>query len=265
MNRLLRFRKGKNYLEIGVAQGDTFKGVHAERKTGVDPAFDFDIKPWQEKPGHFLFDTTSDIFFENYKDICVKIYREAANLDLIYIDGLHTYEQALRDFLNSQQFTGPQTLWVFDDTIPCDPWSAIPDMLRSLEWRERFGVPGAPWHGDVYKCVLTLHDFYPEFSYATIADDDNPRTVVWKTDEPARRKPVFGDREAISNLDYFDALDNFPLFNPVRDADLLNVIGKKFEDSSKTSDIDVTAVIRPMNRMKIARIINSGDAIILER
>lgn len=55
--------------------------------------------------------------------------------DLIAIDGLHTFEQAIRDLLSSMRFSHPCTIWLIDDTLPCDVFSAIPDRERSF--RER--------------------------------------------------------------------------------------------------------------------------------
>ena len=79
-----------DYLEIGLGVGslnmETFREVKCENKTGVDPN---PIYGHREHEG--LYRTTSDGFFQNNEK----------TFDLIFIDGLHVYEQALQDFYNA--------------------------------------------------------------------------------------------------------------------------------------------------------------------
>lgn len=246
LNRLAKMRGAKNYLEIGVWRGDTFRGVKVDSKTGVDPDFKFDIATLQKLPGIYLMDMKSDEFFEDYDNLCKDIYKSKPRFDLVYIDGLHTFAQATADFLNSQPFCHRETIWVFDDTIPSDPWSAIPDKKKSLNWRALYHLKGQPWHGDVFKCVMLLHDFYPYFSYATVIDGGNPQTVAWQTQSPAKRKAVWGDLAAIARLQYFDILDNFQLFNPVKDIDLEKTVGRVFEDAPGDVRADFSSIIKPI-------------------
>ena len=87
----------RSYLEIGVKDGDCFHAVEAPTRVAVDPHFAF--RPplgtrlrsvLGARTGTFYFQTTSDDF-----------YRRAAHrfapFDVVFVDGLHTYEQSYRD------------------------------------------------------------------------------------------------------------------------------------------------------------------------
>ena len=70
------------YLEIGVSNNDVFNSIplQLENKFGVDP----------NKGGNFRM--TSDQFFQRNPDL---------KFDVIFIDGLHEYEQCQKDCINS--------------------------------------------------------------------------------------------------------------------------------------------------------------------
>ena len=176
----------KNYLEIGVNRGDTFFNVNLQNKIGVDPAFKF-IPENRLHDGVAFFQMPSDIFFEhwkagnkNYDIIAMPDYVIPDTFDIIFIDGLHTFEQSLRDFENSLQFSHDTTVWVLDDTIPSDPYSAEPDCALSQSARKAAGIADGTWQGDVYKTVLAIHDQYTNFSYLTLISG-GPQTIIWKS------------------------------------------------------------------------------------
>ena len=192
----------RRYLEIGVHKGETFLDVDVEFKDGVDPEFAFDTKPCSSDRVR-LFRGTSDAFWAS---------GNPAPYDLIFIDGLHTFEQAIRDLLSSMRFSHPRTIWLIDDTLPCDVFSAIPDKEQSFRERARAALPGLPWHGDVYKVVFAIHDFIPVLNYATITGSGNPQTLAWyaaRTDF----QPQLNSWEAISRMTFFDIEPHLRLFN----------------------------------------------------
>ena len=80
----------KRYLEIGVQAGTTFRSLKLDHMDGVDPRFLFDVNRVVGE-GRHLHEMTSDQFF--LKNLGVEKY------DLVFIDGLHTYDQTYRDFL----------------------------------------------------------------------------------------------------------------------------------------------------------------------
>jgi hypothetical protein len=179
---------------VGVCGGDTFLNVNLPVKDAVDPAFLFDSTSFATDEVRF-FETTSDAFFTSFA--------ARPQYDLIFLDGLHTFEQTFRDFLSSMAYAHDRTVWLIDDTLPCDAYSALPDPEHSHRERQKAGVPGNPWHGDVYKVVCAIHDYCPNLNFATIVDQGNPQTLVWRQPR-ADFAPAFAGLEAISRLGYFD-------------------------------------------------------------
>jgi len=227
------------YLEIGVRSGGTFFHINMPHRVGVDPDFLFDEIAYSGQ-GRLFFRETSDAFFSRLK-------RETAALpaafgesdgkpafDVIFIDGLHTFEQSFRDFENSLPFAHENTVWILDDTVPSDPYSSAVDQVFSLAVRRAVGLTGKPWHGDVFKTVFAIHDFYPEFSYCTLMRA-NPQTVVWRhpEDSPGRRRtPVFSSLKDIESLNYFSLLKSAHLLMPVREEIFPALLGLRLDPAS---------------------------------
>lgn len=192
----------RHYLEVGVHDGRTFLHVDIECKDGVDPDFAMDVKRHASEK-HRFFRQPSDRFWVSPHP---RVY------DVIFLDGLHTFEQTMRDLLCSMRFAHGRTIWLIDDTLPCDVFSAIPDKERSFYERGRMNLPGFPWHGDVYKVVFAMHDLIPVLKYATITGSGNPQTVAWYSARTAFR-PNAANWEAISRMSYFDIEPHLHLFN----------------------------------------------------
>lgn len=231
LNYLANLRCASRYLEIGVNRGDTFFKVPLPLKVAVDPDFKFDPAELG-RPGEFFFSTTSDDFFhqlgsrgsEVEQCLSGNFPEGKITFDLIFLDGLHTFEQTLRDFANSLHFSHENTIWLLDDTVPSDEYSALPDMERSLAARRKAGINGMTWHGDVYKVIPAIHDNFPEYSYCTLIED-NPQTVVWKA---AKRdvEPVFASLEAIAALNCHDIDRHIKLFMLSRAKELPSLLGR---------------------------------------
>jgi hypothetical protein len=197
MNILAENLQAKKYLEIGVNYGATFRNVNAAYKVGVDPKFRFEIADLRSESVVF-FEGTSDEFFSQ---------TTGCKFDLIFIDGLHIFEQALRDFTNSFSLSHEKTVWVIDDTIPSDVYSSLRSYAKAVKFRGLSGSDERSWHGDVYKVVMFIHDYLPSFNYATIKENGNPQTLVWKE----RRKeflPLFSTLKKITDMDYFDFIEH---------------------------------------------------------
>ena len=194
IDKIKALNGAQSYLEIGVCSGQTFLNVDVARKDGVDPKFLFDVDGHRRDTVRF-FEMTSDEFWATGPAL--------PHYDIIMIDGLHTFEQTLRDFVCSLRHSEAHTVWLIDDTVPSDIFSAYPNQARSYAERQRIGLQDFPWHGDVFKLVLALHDFFPTVNYGTIMNSGNPQTVAWYG-ERAGFRPIFNNLEAISRLTYFD-------------------------------------------------------------
>ena len=217
INAIAAMNNAECYLEIGVNKGETFLNVPIAGKDGVDPQFQFDVRS-HSSANVRMFSQFSDDFWTS---------GNPRTYDIIFIDGLHTFEQTFRDFVSSLMYSHSRTVWLLDDTIPSDVFSAIPDYRRSMQERQRANLPGVPWHGDVFKIVPALHDFFPVLNYATITGSGNPQTVLWHGPR-AKFQPRFNNLETISRLTYFDIEPNLDVFNVMGEAEALRLLRDDF-------------------------------------
>lgn len=131
----------KKYLEIGVQNGVSFRLAGCEA-VGVDPM------PWPNLnlgENHTLLRMTSDAFFQGPAGEYLK-----QPPDLVFIDGMHLFEFALRDFINVERHATPSTVVLIDDVYPGHPSQA------SRERRTR------AWTGDVWRVHNTLRKYRPD-------------------------------------------------------------------------------------------------------
>ena len=93
----------KSYLEIGCNKDDLFSKVSIEKKVGVDPNEGGNVR------------LTSDSFFNINTD----------TFDIIFIDGLHVYEQVKRDVMSvvTRHFR-PEFINRIDETVVFHPLAA---------------------------------------------------------------------------------------------------------------------------------------------
>lgn len=206
------------YLEIGLDRGRTFEAVAAEERWGVDPRPRLDVTSIPENVTVVL--ATSDRFFGSLAP--------DVRFDLMYLDGLHTYQQTYRDLIHSLRHLRHGGAIVIDDVVPSDEISAIPDYDISLAERRRVGLEGRVWHGDVFRLVKILADHHPELSYCTIVgddNDDNEQTLVWRAEPSRTCVPVTDEVVAsFSRLSYAEVFnDGIPeYFNPCSEPEALS-------------------------------------------
>jgi len=77
-------------------------------------------------------------------------------LDLAFIDGMHHFEFALRDFINIEQASHQDTTVLIHDCLPVSEISA---------GRERSEYP---WSGDVWRLILALRRWRPDLSVSVV-------------------------------------------------------------------------------------------------
>jgi methyltransferase family protein len=149
------------YLEIGVQHGDSLRLAKC-RAYGIDP--------YPIPYGHFdgnqftLVRQTSDEFFTRGAEQVVN-----EPIDLVFIDGMHLYEYALRDFINTERFlANERTVVVFDDMLPRNHAEAA---------REQ---PPGDWTGDVWRVFYILKDRRPDLHIQLV--DTEPTGVMVVSD-----------------------------------------------------------------------------------
>lgn len=133
------------YLEIGVREGRSLALARC-RAVGIDP--DFDIRA--ELDGDVaLFRTTSDEYFSRAEPLAATGGRR---FDLSFIDGLHLFEFALRDFIYAERHSTASSAVIFDDILP-----------RTVDEAARVRHTVA-WTGDVYRVIEVLAAYRPDLS-----------------------------------------------------------------------------------------------------
>ena len=143
--------KPKLYTEIGVRHGRSL-AVARTRSYGIDPGFqimveiDADVR---------LFRTTSDEFFQR-PDIPTLFEQPT---EMAFIDGMHLFEYALRDFINVERTCRRHSIVFFDDVFPRVPEEAVRDQRQKAT---------NAWTGDVWKIVPCLQEYRPDLTLVLI-------------------------------------------------------------------------------------------------
>ena len=137
----------KFYLEIGVQTGKSLVLAKC-RSLGIDPMPQLKY-PLSEQA--CVIKTTSDQFFAMQADVQLK-----EPPDLVFIDGMHLMEYALRDFINVERYASSSTLVVIDDIYPCHP--------AQTERHRRTRA----WTGDVWKLLAILEEYRPDLLLQTL-------------------------------------------------------------------------------------------------
>lgn len=223
LNHLARGLGAESYLEIGVFGGDTFRAVEVSKKIGVDPEFQFDWQELNNGDSVVLHEITSDSFFEALKPV--------ESFDLIFIDGLHTYDQTYRDLLNVLRHAHAQSVILIDDTIPCDVFSTCREQQECYRLRAHStgNATDCRWHGDTYKLIPLLALFNTSLNFCTIRDRGNPQTLVWNKGDrplidPLIQMQAFWAVDNLSRCDYLWLLNNLNLYALTSEAKALTIV-----------------------------------------
>ena len=157
------------YLEIGCDNNICFKSIPVINKIGVDPVRGGNIK------------NTSDNFFNNNEK----------RFDVIFIDGLHIYEQCRKDVINSLKILDKNGFIFLHDMTPRN-WAEenVPRLKNTL------------WTGNVWKVGIELSktkgiDFF-------VINADMGIGVIKKKEENI---VYYDDYENLKNLKFKDFLN----------------------------------------------------------
>ena len=222
MNQLASALGCRSYLEIGVFEGETFLHVDVASRTGVDPLFRFDWRSQHNKDGTQFHECTSDEFFHDLDP--------STRYDLIFVDGLHTFEQTYRDILHALRHSHAGTVIAIDDTIPSDVYSTCRDQQECYELRRRgTALEDRRWHGDTFKVVPLIAAFNNDLRLITLIDGGNPWTLIWR---PPGRQPqddigamqALGAVQNLGAADYLWLQRNLSLFAPLSEQEGLREV-----------------------------------------
>ncbi len=143
LNDEIKKRKVKSYLEIGYGNGENYKEINVEKRDAVDPF---------ASTGKGMHRVTSDAFFARYND----------HVDMIFIDGDHSYQQATKDLEAALKHLNKGGIVVMHDTCP-----------RNEEYATE------AWCGGVYRVISDLANSRRKLNWYTY-NHDHGVTFIWK-------------------------------------------------------------------------------------
>ncbi len=195
-------KKAKTYLEIGVRAGDAFLRIKATCKLGVDP--NFVISPTKKFRYYFknpynifnkYFDMESDTFFAQEN-----IRLSEHGLDVVFIDGLHTFSQSLKDVQNSLGYLNNNGVIVLHDCNPLSEAAAFP--AASIDEVQKVNPPGFEgiWNGDVWKTIVYLRSMRKDLRIFVLDCDFGLGVITKGTPETMLNYSP----DAVCNLSYND-------------------------------------------------------------
>lgn len=136
INEVVARNAVQSYLEIGCRDDECFSQIRAPHRVGVDPMSGGTVR------------ATSDEFFASNHE----------RFDLIFIDGLHLYEQVLRDIRNSLAALNPGGVILLHDCLPTDCIAQYRKQSSRI------------WNGDVWKALVEART-WPHVDTATCLID----------------------------------------------------------------------------------------------
>lgn len=123
VNFLINKNKFKNYLELGCYRDFLFSKVDIDNKVGVDPVSGGNIR-----------EKSDDFFLKN------KLF-----FDIIFIDGLHIYNQVRKDLENALNCLNTDGIIMLHD---CLPQNIFNQSVPRVDFDR--------WNGDVWKLVFQI-------------------------------------------------------------------------------------------------------------
>jgi methyltransferase family protein len=162
----------RTYVEIGVNRGRSLAlALPGTRAVGIDP------KPWLRHPisrSTKVFPLASDTFFE------LVDLEEAlgGKVDVAFIDGMHLFEFALRDFANLERACTENSVVLLHDCLPSDAAVAARERRKG-------------WTGDVWKLIVCLRKYRPDLEITVVDVPESGLGIVRGLDP---RSTVLHDR-----------------------------------------------------------------------
>lgn len=151
--RLHHLLQPKLYVETGVHTGGSLNLASCQA-IGIDP----NPLVHNLRMNQTVVKMTSDDYFASGVEL-------PGHIDFGFIDGLHHYEVAWRDFMNMESLASPNGVIVFDDVLPTTQAMASREMTLG------------DWTGDVWKCVYLLDKYREDLRY-TLVDTFPTGTLV---------------------------------------------------------------------------------------
>lgn len=165
IDRIHAHLQPRTYLEIGVFRGASLRLVRPSTAAiGVDPLpkIDFPLPP-----NIRVVAKKSDDYFAEHD---VRAELGGLPVELGFIDGLHQFEYALRDFINLERLSAAASTILIHDVYPLDANTA------ARERRTTF------WSGDTWRVVLLLRRYRPDLVVHTVLAPPSGLAIVRNLD-----------------------------------------------------------------------------------
>jgi hypothetical protein len=147
LEKIHKILQPKLYFEIGVQTGKSL--VLAKCKAiGIDP---MPMIKYDLQINHEVMPMSSDAFFASYASSVL-----TEPVDFAFIDGMHLFEYALRDFINVEKYSTKDTVIVVDDIYP----GHLAQASRARRTRA--------WTGDVWKLLAILKKYRKDLKITTL-------------------------------------------------------------------------------------------------
>lgn len=150
LKRIHQQRRPSVYIEIGVQRGRTLAlAQFSNLAVGIDPVPRIEE---QLPKGAVVSPVESDKFFETE----VEKTLNGRKIDFGFVDGLHVFEQALRDILNIERYANADGIIAVHDVMPIDERTAFRDRETQI------------WTGDVWKAIYCMARLDPAVQITTV-------------------------------------------------------------------------------------------------
>ncbi|MFF7104648.1 class I SAM-dependent methyltransferase [Streptomyces nigra] len=183
LKELHKVSGNRTYLEIGVNDGRSLR-LSRVPSVAVDPAFK--VVTELRCDVHLVRATSDDFFARPDPLIHLKGGRHPLRnlrrgrhplghwrrpvIDLAFIDGMHLFEYALRDFVNVERYADWTSVIVFDDMLPRTTDEAARDRHTDA------------WTGDVFKLADILARYRPDLLAVPVDTRPTGQLVVLGAD-----------------------------------------------------------------------------------
>lgn len=221
IKEIFKRNKFNTYLEIGTRSGTSFFPIRCRHKIAIDPDF---AVPWEKKAKWIIknprnlsakyFEETSDDFFRYRQSFLEK----TGKIDVVLVDGLHTFLASLNDVLNSLYYLNNDGVIIMHDCLPPNEAAALP--TKQFPTEEERNVEGwsDQWNGDVWKSIVYLRRKLSHLVDVFVLDTDYGLGIIRKKNK--NREKVKIDKKLFDDIDamtYHDLISNVKDLLGVRD------------------------------------------------
>ena len=169
LERILDYVKPRTYVEIGVFRGES---LCLAKPPTLAIAIDPEPRLISPPPANAkVFAETSDAFFANHD---LRAEFGGLPVELAFIDGMHRFDFALRDFANLERYCNRDSTILIHDCYPLD---------RETAERDRRGTF---WSGDIWRLIVLLKKYRPDLSVNTISTPPTGLGLVRNLDPGSR-------------------------------------------------------------------------------